>query len=144
MRRSHLSRTNGDGGKVVPKLLLAYRTKSTMSQTEVAGWLCIPVCSAAFAFAGDDPLPRRAPTMTVADDSGNDRMNVTVAAVSGATTHNLLSATHPDTVVAAPVLGDLIAANGTPAWARLPGNTTATRKFLRQTGTGAVSAAPVL
>jgi hypothetical protein len=81
-------------------------------------------------------------TLTVADDAGNDRVNVTVAAASGATTHNLLSATHPDTVVAAPVLGDLIAANGTPAWARLAGNTTATRKFLRQTGTGTVSALP--
>jgi hypothetical protein len=54
----------------------------------------------------------------------------------------LLSATHPDTVVAAPVLGDLIAASGTPAWARLAGNTTATRKFLRQTGAGAGSALP--
>ncbi len=81
-------------------------------------------------------------TLTVADDAGNDRVNVTVAAASGATTHNLLSATHPDTVAAAPVLGDLIAANGTPAWARLAGNTTASRKFLRQTGTGTVSAAP--
>jgi hypothetical protein len=81
-------------------------------------------------------------TLTVADDSGNDRVNVTVAAAGGATTHNLLSATHPDTVTAAPVLGDLVAANGTPAWARLAGNTTATRKFLRQTGTGSVSAAP--
>ena len=59
-----------------------------------------------------------------------------------AITHNVLSATHPDTVVAAPVLGDLIAASGTPAWARLVGNTTATRKFLRQTGTGTVSALP--
>lgn len=81
-------------------------------------------------------------TLTVADDSGNDRVNVTVAAAGGPTTHNLLSATHPDTVTAAPVLGDLIAANGTPAWARLAGNTTATRKFLRQTGTGTVSAVP--
>ena len=80
-------------------------------------------------------------TLTVADDSGNDRVNVTVAA-AGTATHNLLSATHPDTVAAAPVLGDLVAANGTPAWARLAGNTTATRKFLRQTGTGTVSAAP--
>jgi hypothetical protein len=51
-------------------------------------------------------------TLTVADDSGNDRVNVTVAAASGATTHNLLSVTHPDTVAAAPVLGDVIAANG--------------------------------
>jgi hypothetical protein len=80
-------------------------------------------------------------TLTVADDSGNDRVNVTVTA-AGTATHNLLSAAHPDTVTAAPVLGDLIAANGTPAWARLAGNTTATRKFLRQTGTGTVSAAP--
>ena len=80
-------------------------------------------------------------TLTVADDSGNDRVNVTVAA-AGTATHNLLSATHPDTLDAAPVLGDLVAANGTPAWARLAGNTTATRKFLRQTGTGTVSALP--
>src|ERR1035441_4433809 len=46
------------------------------------------------------------------------------AVMCAAITHNLLSATHPDTVVAAPVLGDLIAASGTPAWARLVGNTT--------------------
>ena len=81
-------------------------------------------------------------TLTVADDTGNDRVSVTVAAAGGATTHNLLSATHPDTVTAAPALGDVVAANGTPAWARLAGNTTATRKFLRQTGTGTVSALP--
>ena len=80
--------------------------------------------------------------MTVADDSGNDRVNVTAAAASGATTYNFLSATQPDTVAGASVLGDLIAANRAPAWARLAGNTTATRKFLRQTGTGTVSAAP--
>jgi hypothetical protein len=81
-------------------------------------------------------------TLTLSDDAGNDRVNVTVAAASGATTHNLLSATHPDTVTAAPVMGDLIAANGTPAWARMTGNTTSTRKFLRQAGTGTVSALP--
>ena len=81
-------------------------------------------------------------TLTVADDSGNDRANVTVAAASGASTYNLLSATHPDTVAAAPVLGDRVAANGTPAWARLAGNATATWKFLRQTGTSTVSALP--
>jgi hypothetical protein len=39
-------------------------------------------------------------------------------------------------------LGDLIYEDGTPAAARLAGNTTATRKFLRQTGTGSISAAP--
>jgi hypothetical protein len=80
-------------------------------------------------------------TLSFADDAGNDRVTVTIAA-SGGASHNLLSATHPDTVAASPVLGDLVAANGTPAWARMAGNTTATRKFLRQTGTGTVSAAP--
>ena len=45
-------------------------------------------------------------------------------------------------MAAAPILGDLIAADGTPAWARLAGNTTTTRKFLRQTGNGSVSALP--
>lgn len=39
-------------------------------------------------------------------------------------------------------LGDLIFEDGTPAAARLAGNTTAARKFLRQQGTGSVSAAP--
>lgn len=79
-------------------------------------------------------------TLAVVDDSGNDRVNVTVAASTP--THNLLSAMHPDTVAAAPVLGDMVSANGTPAWARLAGNSTTTRKFLRQVGTGSASALP--
>jgi hypothetical protein len=39
-------------------------------------------------------------------------------------------------------LGDLLYEDATPAPARLPGNTAATRKFLRQAGTGSVSAPP--
>lgn len=39
-------------------------------------------------------------------------------------------------------LGDMLYENGTPANARLAGNTTATKNFLTQTGTGSVSAAP--
>jgi len=39
-------------------------------------------------------------------------------------------------------LGDLLYENSTPAPARLPGNTTATKNYLTQTGTGSVSAAP--
>jgi len=80
-------------------------------------------------------------TLTIADDPGNDRVTVTIAAAGGAN-HNLLSATHPDTAAASPVLGDLIAANASPAWARLAGQTTTTRKFLRQVGTGSASAFP--
>jgi hypothetical protein len=70
---------------------------------------------------------------------------VTSADTSGtfpASAHNLLSASHGDTSAHTPVLGDLIFGNVTPAWAALAGNTTGTRKFLSQTGTGAVSAAP--
>lgn len=57
--------------------------------------------------------------------------------------HNLLSASHPDTTAASPVLGDLIATNNTPAWQKVAGNTTSAKQFLTQTGTGAVSALPV-
>lgn len=39
-------------------------------------------------------------------------------------------------------LGDLMYEDATPAATRLAGNTTSTKKFLTQTGTGAVSAAP--
>jgi len=39
-------------------------------------------------------------------------------------------------------LGDIIFENSTPAAARLAGNTSATKQFLTQTGTGSVSAAP--
>jgi hypothetical protein len=56
--------------------------------------------------------------------------------------HNLLSSTHTDTVAAAPVLGDILYGNSTPAWTKLPGNTSSTKQFLTQTGTSAVSAAP--
>lgn len=40
------------------------------------------------------------------------------------------------------VLGDIPYANSTPALTALAGNTTSTKKFLSQTGTGSVSAAP--
>jgi len=56
--------------------------------------------------------------------------------------HNLLSASHSDTVVASPVLGDIIISNSTPAWSKLAGNTTTSKRFLSQTGNGTISAAP--
>jgi hypothetical protein len=42
----------------------------------------------------------------------------------------------------AAALGDTIAASASGAWAKLSGNTTTTKKFYTQTGTGSVSAAP--
>jgi hypothetical protein len=38
----------------------------------------------------------------------------------GGGTHNLLSTTHPDTLPASVVIGDMIYGNSTPLWARLP------------------------
>jgi hypothetical protein len=58
------------------------------------------------------------------------------------TDHALLSTIHSDTLAASAVLGDIIHGNTTPVWARLVGNTTATKKFLVQTGTGLISAVP--
>jgi hypothetical protein len=56
--------------------------------------------------------------------------------------HNLLSTYHGDAAASTPLLGGLMYANVTPAWAQLAGNTAAAKKFLVQTGTGAISAAP--
>lgn len=58
------------------------------------------------------------------------------------TAHNLLSTRHTDTVAAAAVLGDVVAANSTPAWQRVAGNTSLEPLALIQTGTGTVSALP--
>ncbi len=56
--------------------------------------------------------------------------------------HAFLSATHTDTVAAAPVLGDMLYGNATPAWTKFSGNATTVKKVVAQTGTGTVSAAP--
>jgi hypothetical protein len=59
-------------------------------------------------------------------------------AVSGA-----LGATNGGTGLSSYVLGDTIYSSAANTLIALPGNTTTTKKFLTQTGTGAVSAAPV-
>ncbi|MEW6096616.1 MAG: hypothetical protein AB1567_08835 [bacterium] len=97
---------------------------------------CIPFLSDTTAF-GEIPI-----------GSANQylKVNATVTGYEFGTvevSHNLLSASHPDTITASPVLGDLIVGNATPKWERLAGNTTTTKKFLSQTGTGTISAIPV-
>lgn len=72
----------------------------------------------------------------------NDGSGVLAWSTPSLITHNLLSASHPDTVAGSPVLGDLIFGNASPYWDKLAGNITTTRKFLRQTGTSLISAAP--
>lgn len=59
--------------------------------------------------------------------------------VSGVGSSSLL---HTAVNHVAATLGQLLYAGTAGAWTLLAGNTTTTRKFLRQTGTGAVSAAP--
>ena len=70
---------------------------------------------------------------------------ITSAFTSGtfaATAHDLLSTGHGDTLAGSVVLGDMLYGNATPKWAGLAGNITSTKKWLTQTGTGAISAAP--
>lgn len=56
--------------------------------------------------------------------------------LTSVTGHNLLSVTHPDTVAASPVRGDIIAGNSTPAWTKLALGTIG--KILRSDGTDLV------
>jgi hypothetical protein len=63
----------------------------------------------------------------------------------GLTTHvsGTLPIANGGTNITTYTLGDLLYASAANVLSKLAGNTTATRNFLRQTGTGAVSAAPV-
>lgn len=56
--------------------------------------------------------------LTVTDDAGNEEIDVTIAVTGSVapTAHNLLSASHGDTVVNSPTRGSIIVANSTPAW----------------------------
>lgn len=57
-------------------------------------------------------------------------------------TPGILAETHGGTCQSAYVLGDLLYSSAANTLLRLAGNTTATKQFLSQTGSGAVSAAP--
>ena len=59
---------------------------------------------------------------------------------SSGTVNPLVPNAVPESLIAA--LGDTLYGSAASTVAKLAGNTTATKKFLRQTGTGAVSAAP--
>jgi hypothetical protein len=75
---------------------------------------------------------------------------VNVSSATAPTNGQVLTATSGTAATWQPVsaelplttLGDTLYENATPALARLAGNTSATKHFLAQTGTGAVSAAP--
>ncbi len=59
-------------------------------------------------------------TLTLADNGVDDRVDITIAASGGGSTHDLLSATHTDTTAAAVLRGSIIAGVGaSPKWGRL-------------------------
>jgi hypothetical protein len=63
---------------------------------------------------------------------------IAVPVGSGGTPHNLLSATHPDTVAySPPVFGDIIVGNGSGKWARVAGNSTVSQYCFVEQGDGA-------
>jgi hypothetical protein len=76
-------------------------------------------------------------------NSGGNGWDLVGDGGGGGSSHAILSATHTDTDAATAVLGDLISGNATPHWQRVAGNTTATKKYLNQTGNGSISAVPV-
>ena len=68
------------------------------------------------------------------DFTYNDAANtITADVLLTGITHNLLSATHPDTVAASPVRGDILIGNSTPKWDKLALDTIG--KVLRSDGT---------
>src|SRR5262249_46689220 len=60
-------------------------------------------------------------TFTIADNSGSDRVDVTINASGGVTMHNLLDSTvHTDTTTGTVTRADIITGQGaTPKWTRL-------------------------
>jgi hypothetical protein len=88
-------------------------------------------------------IPTIASTTSLLKGSGTGNAVAATAGVDYApASHGLLSATHNDTNATGPVTGGLIYANAAAVWDQLPGNTSTTRKFLGQTGTGTASSAP--
>lgn len=61
-----------------------------------------------------------------------DAINNVSGGGGGGPTHNLLSATHPDTATGSPVRGDLVVADATPEWTKLALG--AAGRYLRSNG----------
>ncbi len=73
------------------------------------------------------------PGVTLFFFDGSSAPGTWKAVTTTAVGHNILSLTHPDTLAAAVVRGDLIVGNASPAWSRLPIG--ANKSFLRSGGT---------
>ena len=71
-------------------------------------------------------------TGKVGEDSGHALSEY----LTSVTAHNILSTTHGDTLADSVYEGDVLIGNATPKWARLPANSTATKKYLRNYSSG--------
>jgi hypothetical protein len=78
-------------------------------------------------------------TLDIQEDAINERVKVTISAAGGGSSHEILSATHTDALIATVLRGALIVGNSTPKWALLALGTTG--KVLRSNGTDALWAA---
>jgi hypothetical protein len=106
----------------------------------------------AIAYSGSGGTGTASPAVTITlNPAGGAVTSVfsrtgAVVAVSGDYAFNQISgtagATQGGTGLSSYALGDLLYASATNTLAKLVGNTTTTKKFLSQTGTGSVSAAP--
>ena len=74
---------------------------------------------------------------------GANKQVTTASYVSQVLNVNAVTATQGGTNIKTYTLGDTLYASATNTLAKLAGNTSATQKFLTQTGTGSVSAAPI-
>ena len=75
--------------------------------------------------------------------TGNTSINSVDTVTTGTWNANTIGPVYGGTGLSSYTLGDMLYASGANTLGRLAGNVTTTRKFIRQTGTGLVSAAPV-
>ncbi len=142
---------NGFAGTVAN----ATTTPAITLTTTVTGILYGNGTSVAAAIAANFPTLNQDTTGTAAITNAlkSATTTVNVSSATAPTVGQVLTATsgtaatwqNPTTGFTNPMttLGDIIYENATPTPARLAGNTTTTKQYLSQTGTGTVSAAPV-
>lgn len=95
---------------------------------------------------GQDVRSSASPTfvrLTLSQAIGTAPMTITSTTKVNNLNADMLDGSHDTAFVKlTAVLGDVIYGDVTPAWAKLTGNITTTKKYLSQTGTGTISAAP--
>ena len=119
---------NVSEGVSITVYLTGTTTKATLYLDKGVTQITNPVTSDAngrfnfYVANGDYDLKFTGPNInsyTITDIEIVDCLEIYNMVASGASNHNLLSLTHPDTLSASPLAGDILFANSTPKWARL-------------------------